>query len=112
MGGTASNTVTDIAADVIGAKNGAESVNIQVANLPEHKHDLRGESGDQYYVIRDVSGTPNDSNAIIYDAPTATGSGQALPDSGGILTSDTLGTAMNVMNPYMTLNYIIYAGTS
>ena len=34
------------------------------------------------------------------------------PDSGGILTTDTLGTAMNVMNPYMTLNYIIYAGTS
>jgi len=112
MGGASANNVTDIAADVLGAKNGAESVNIQVTNLPEHKHDLRGDSGDQYYVVRDVSGTPNDNEAIIYDAPNATGAGQALPDSGGVLTNDTLGTAMNVMNPYMTLNYIIYAGAS
>ena len=112
MGDNAANVVTDIAADVVGAKNGSEDVSIQVENLPEHKHDLRGDSGDQYYVIRDVAGTPNDNEAIIYDAPDATGAGQALPDSGGILTTDTLGTAMNVMNPYMTLNYIIYAGTS
>ena len=112
MGDNAANVVTDIAADVVGAKSGSEDVSIQVENLPEHKHDLRGDSGDQYYVIRDVSGTPNDNEAIIYDAPDATGAGQALPDSGGILTTDTLGTAMNVMNPYMTLNYIIYAGTS
>ena len=110
MGDSSANNVTDIAADVLGAKNGAESVNIQVGNLPEHKHDLRGDSGDQFYVVRDVSGTPSDNNAIVYDAPNATGAGQALPDSGGILTNDTLGTAMNVMNPYMTLNYIIYAG--
>ena len=59
-------------------------------------------------MVRDVSGTPNDNEAIIYDAPNATGAGQALPDSGGVLTNDTLGTAMNVMNPYMTLNYINY----
>ena len=110
MNDSSANNVTDIAADVLGAKNGAEDVSIQVANLPEHKHDLRGDSGDQYYVVRDVSGTPSDNNAIVYDAPNATGAGQALPDSGGILTNDSLGTAMNVMNPYMTLNYIIYAG--
>ncbi len=110
MNDSSANNVTDIAADVLGAKNGAESVSIQVANLPEHKHDLRGDSGDQYYVVRDVSGTPSDNNAIVYDAPNATGAGQALPDSGGILTTDSLGTAMDVMNPYMTLNYIIYAG--
>lgn len=110
MGGTSANVNTDIAADVIGAKNGAESVQIQVENIPEHKHDLRGESGDQYYTIRDISGTPNDDNAIIYDAPTATGSGQALSDSGGIVSDDPLGQNLNVMNPYMTLNFIIYAG--
>ena len=110
MNDTSANNVTDIAADVLGAKSGTETVSIQVANLPEHKHDLRGDSGDQYYVVRDVSGTPSDNNAIVYDAPNATGAGQALPDSGGILTTDSLGTAMDVMNPYMTLNYIIYAG--
>jgi len=110
MGGNSANVITDIAADVVGAKSGAESVGIQVDNLPEHKHDLRGESGDQYYVLRDISGTPNDNNAIVYDAPTATGAGQALPDSGGIISDDPLGQNLNVMNPYMTLNFIIYAG--
>ena len=110
MGGTGANNVTDLAADVLGAKGGSEDVNIQVNNLPEHKHDLRGDSGDQYYITRDVSGTPNDNEAIIFDAPTGVGAGQALPNSGGIETQQSLGTAMNVMNPYMALNFIIYAG--
>ena len=110
MGGTGANNVTDLAADVLGAKGGSEDVNIQVNNLPEHKHDLRGDSGDQYYITRDVSGTPNDNEAIIFDAPTGVGAGQALPNSGGIETQQALGQAMNVMNPYMALNFIIYAG--
>lgn len=110
MGGASANVITDISADVLGAKNGNEAVTINIENLPEHKHDLRGNSGDQYYLIRDVSGPPNDVEAIQYDAPTGTSSGQALADSGGILTSESLGEALNVMNPYMTLNYIIYAG--
>ena len=78
--------------------------------MPEHEHDLRGDSGDQYYAIRDVSGTPTDTDAVIYDAPTGSGAGQAYPNSGGILTEDTLGTPMNNLAPYMTINYIIYTG--
>ena len=46
MGDNAANVVTDIAPDVVGAKNGSEDVSIQVENLSEHKHDLRGDSGD------------------------------------------------------------------
>ena len=111
MGGTSADNVTDLSADVLGSKNGSEEVNIQLENLPEHEHDLRGDSGDQYYAIRDVSGTPTDPEAIRYDAPTGSQAGQAYPNSGGILTNDDLGTALNVMNPYITLNYIIYAGT-
>ena len=110
MGGTSANNVTLASADVLGSKDGNEDVTIQVENLPEHEHDLRGDSGDQYYALRDVSGTPNDNEAIIYDAPTGTGAGQAYPASGGILTDESLGTAMNVMNPFITLNYIIYTG--
>ena len=33
---------------------------------------------------------------------------QQLPNSGGI--SGTIGQQMDVMNPYITLNYIIYTG--
>jgi microcystin-dependent protein len=113
MGGTSADTVTANSADVVGAKDGSEDVTIQVENLPEHQHDLRGDSGDQYYAIRDVSGTPNDNEAIIYDAPTGTGAGQAYPNSGGVLTQgiQTLGNAINIMNPTITINYIIYTGT-
>ena len=110
MGGTSADIVTSTSADVIGSKDGAESVSITTENLPEHEHDLRGESGDQYYAIRDVAGTPNDNDAIIYDSPTGTGAGQAYPASGGILTDGSLGQAISVMNPYMTMNFIIYTG--
>ena len=110
MGGTSANVVSSGSADVVGAKDGAESVTITTQNLPEHEHDLRGDSGDQYYAIRDVNGTPNDNDAIIYDSPTGTGAGQAYPASGGILTDGSLGQAISVMNPYMTMNFIIYTG--
>ena len=46
MGENAAHVVTDIVIDVIGAKNGSEDVLSQVENLSEHKHDLRGDSGD------------------------------------------------------------------
>jgi microcystin-dependent protein len=110
MGGTSADVVTSGSADVIGAKDGAEQITITTENLPEHEHDLRGDSGDQYYAIRDVSGTPNDNEAIIYDAPTGTGAGQAYPASGGILTDDSVGQPISVMNPFMTMNFIIYTG--
>lgn len=111
MGGDAAGTVTADYAQGIGQIGGSETEDIAVENLPEHKHDMRGDSGDQYYGIRDISGTPNDNEAIVYDAPNASGNGQALPNSGGILTNaEELGLPLNIMNPTLTLNYIIYTG--
>jgi microcystin-dependent protein len=112
MGGTSANVTTATAADVVGAKSGNEKITITTENLPEHEHDMRGDSGDQYYAIRDVSGTPNDDEAIIYDSPTGTGAGQAYPSSGGVLldTGETLGNPIDIMNPYLTMNFIIYHG--
>jgi len=110
MGGNFASVVDDLAASIVGAKGGSDTTIIQTNNLPEHKHDLRGDSGDQFYVLRDVSGTPNDDNAIIYDAPTGTGVGQALSDSGGVVSDTAINQPLNTMNPFMTVNYIIYAG--
>lgn len=111
MGGEAAGVVTADYASGLGQIGGSEFEDIAVENLPEHKHDLRGDSGDQYYALRDVSGTPNDNEAIVYDAPNASGNGQALPNSGGILTNaEELGVPLNVMNPTLTFNYIIYTG--
>ena len=110
MGGTSADVVTSSAADNIGTHSGGQDQQIGITNLPEHEHDLRGSTGDQYYALRDVTGTPSDEAAITYDAPTGTGAGQALPTSGGVLTGSTLGNAIDIMNPYMTINYMIYAG--
>ena len=110
MGGGSANVVTSAAADTLGSVEGQQNQSIAVTNLPEHEHDLRGPSGDQYYTLRDVTGTPNDPQGIQYDAPTGSQAGQAYPTSGGVLTNQALGTAIDIMNPYMTVNYIIYAG--
>ena len=110
MGGGSANVVTSAAADTMGSVEGQQNQTNAVTNLPEHEHDLSGPSGDQYYTIRDVSGVPNDAQGIQYDAPTGSQAGQAYPTSGGVLTNNALGTAIDIMNPYMAVNYIMYAG--
>tara|TARA_B100000941_G_scaffold283424_1_gene252942 strand:- start:1841 stop:3922 length:2082 start_codon:yes stop_codon:yes gene_type:complete len=129
MGGTSANRVTDVNADTVGLGSGVESRAIDVRNLPEHEHDLRSPKGAQFYVILDDSGTPQDADTIPYDAPTGTNAGQARTSSGGVLnrrniqyneqtgleTYETfditeLGTPYNVLNPFLTVKYIIYSG--
>ena len=112
MGGTSANRVTATAADSVGGFGGDESKVIPVTNLPDHEHDLQGAAGAQYYAVRDVPGIgAGETTAITYDAPTGSGQGSALPSSGGVL-SGSLGNAQDVMNPYTTVNYIIYTGQS
>jgi len=42
--------------------------------------------------------------------PTTVGQSQYIPSSGGIKTSGTLGQEFSVINPFLTLNYIIHSG--
>ena len=112
MGGESANRVTSAAADTIGNVEGQQTRSVGLTNLPEHEHDLRGPSGDQYYISRDITGTPNDPQGIQYDAPTGTGAAQAYPSSGGILTNSAIGQPIDIMNPYMSMNFIIYAGAN
>jgi microcystin-dependent protein len=44
MGGTSANVITDESADVIGSQDGQANVNIAVTNLPDHKHDMKGDA--------------------------------------------------------------------
>ena len=129
MGGTSANRVSDVNADTVGLGSGVESRSIDVKNLPEHEHDLRSPKGAQFYVILDDSGDLQDPDTIRYDAPTGAQAGQARTSSGGVLNrrniqynSNTgqeeyetfditeLGTPFNVMNPFLTVKYIIYTG--
>ena len=129
LGGTSANRVSDVNADTVGLASGVESRAIDVKNLPEHEHDLRSPKGAQFYVILDDSGAQQDADTIPYDAPTGSQAGQARTSSGGVLnrrniayntntgleefeTFDIteLGTPYNVMNPFLTVKYIIYTG--
>ena len=110
MGGPSANRVTSSAADGIGNGSGDETKTIGVQNLPEHEHDMEGPSGTQYYGIRAGSGEPLDPQAITLPVEPGGGGTQGLASSGGILTNTSLGTPLDVMNPYLVLNYIIYTG--
>jgi len=110
MGGSAAGRVAGLGASELGNSGGSEAKTINVNNLPEHEHDLRANNGDQFYTISDIPiGPSSDPAAITYDAPIGTNAGQALASSGGVV-NPTLGTPLNVMNPYLSLNYIIYTG--
>ena len=110
MGGPSANRVTSSAADAIGNGSGEETQTIGILNLPEHEHDLEGNSGTQYYGIRAGAGEPLDDAAITLPIEPGLGGTQGLASSGGIKTDATLGTPLNVMNPYLVVNYIIYTG--
>ena len=119
-GGGIADSVTDVTADVLGAVGGNEQRSLTQNNIPDHAHDMRGtlpsgSTGSQYYAFRNVPGAPPDADAIPGNGATGSGAGQYLNNSGGILTDNLsikdLGTPFNTMNPYQTINYIIYTGT-
>lgn len=115
--GTTANRVTDITADNIGSGSGQEETILNVNQLPDHKHDLRGTTasgtkGNQYYAIRNSPDPITDIDAVPHttNGPDAPANGQYLTNSGGI-DNPTLGQPVNKMNPYLTINYIIFTGT-
>jgi microcystin-dependent protein len=109
-GGGSANRVSDITGKTLGTGSGGQQVTIQTRNLPDHKHNLSSNAA-QYYAPGLPSGVPDPAAIPSYGLPNfSTGSG--LPNSGGVIPDQntTLGNALNVMNPYATLNYIIYTG--
>ena len=106
-GGGSANRVTDVTADIVGTGSGAQTVTLTLNNLPDHKHNLSSTSA-QYYAAGLPSGISDTAAVPGLGLPnSSTGSG--LPNSGGIISS-TLGSAVTIMNPYTTINYIIFTG--
>jgi len=70
-----------------------------------------GEKGQQYYAIRNSSDPAGDVNTVSHTTkgPSLPNEGQFLPNSGGV-NNALLGEAVSLMNPYISLNYIIYTG--
>jgi len=110
MGGPSANRVTNVAADAIGGNAGAEEQPINTNNLPEHEHDMEGDSGTQYYAMRVGSGGVLDDDAVPLTIEPGAGGTQGFASSGGIKTTGSLGDPLGIMPPYLALNYIIYTG--
>jgi microcystin-dependent protein len=110
LGGPSANRVTDIAADAIGGNAGQAEKSIGLENLPEHEHDMEGDSGTQYYAMRVGSGAVLDDDAVPLTIEPGAGGTQGFASSGGVKTSGSLGSALDIMPPYLSLNYIIYTG--
>jgi microcystin-dependent protein len=104
--------VTDSVAKTLGAQGGQEYISVTLTNLPDHKHDLISESGAQYYAAG-IPGAPADAEARSGYGMPNTSIGYGLPNSGGVdaqTVSNKLGQPISTMNPFMTINYIIFTG--
>jgi microcystin-dependent protein len=108
-GGGTAGRVADVQATVIAGSAGQSSVSLTLANLPEHSHTLRTPTQDYSAVAVTTTLDPLATSGL---GPTAPGQAQYLKDSGGVKkpVGVTLGTAVGLMNPFLTINYIIRSG--
>jgi microcystin-dependent protein len=109
MGGSAADRVTGLQASELGNTGGSENITIEANNLPDHAHSLAAENGDQFYSINDTPiDAASDPAAVGVDAPADSGNGQGLATTSGMV--GTTGQAIDVLNPFLSINYIIYTG--
>jgi microcystin-dependent protein len=108
-GGGTAGRVPDTKAQTIGGDAGQSSVSLTLANLPEHSHSLSSARQDYSAIAVTTTIDPEATSGL---GPTAPGQAQYLKDSGGVKkpTGTILGTAVGIMNPYLTINYIIRSG--
>jgi microcystin-dependent protein len=109
-GGGNIDRVSGTAPDNLGDGGGQSSNSLTVNNLPDHEHNMKGSTGQQYFATRVDTAIPSDVGSFSEKGPTTVGQSQYIPSSGGISTSGTLGQEFSVMNPFLTLNYIIRSG--
>lgn len=109
-GGGNVDRVSGTAPDNLGDGGGQSANSLTVSNLPDHEHNMKGSTGQQYFATRVDTAIPSDVGSFSEKGPTTVGQSQYIPSSGGIKTSGTLGQEFSVMNPFLTLNYIIHSG--
>mgnify|MGYP001043071227 FL=1 len=125
MGGTAPSVETDDTrnrgtnASIVGAVDGTDTTIIGLDNLPEHQHDLKSSGGQQFYVHREEDGR-GDIPEGTQPSSLQTGAenlSQRLSNSGDVLipagsSFSQVGAPIDIMNPFQTINYIIYTGVT
>lgn len=108
-GGGTAGRVPDVQATILGGAAGFSSVALTLANLPEHSHSLSTATQDYAAVAVSTTLDPLATSGL---GPTAPGQAQYLKDSGNVKkpVGVTLGTAVGLMNPFLSMNFIIRSG--
>lgn len=124
MGGTASGAVSNLNATFVGGISGSENKTIKKQNLPDHDHDLTSPGGIQHYaIVDDLPATEDAQNNVVeLSIPTGTTNVSGIPTSGKIrgggvdgteayntVDGELVGSNLDIMPPYATINYIIFA---
>jgi microcystin-dependent protein len=109
-GGGNIDRVQGTAADNVGGSGGSSTNTLLVDNLPQHEHNMQGSTGTQYYAVRIDTAAPLDVGSFSSRGPTQAGTMQYVATSGGVRSSNPIGQPFAVMNPYLTINYIIRSG--
>jgi microcystin-dependent protein len=109
-GGGVANRVSGISAATLGGAAGFSQQILELRNLPDHDHDLKAPNNQQFNVVRlDSAVIPGISPGPGF-GPTAPGQAQYLNNSGGVRTTAALNEPFSLMNPYLSINYIIRSG--
>ena len=96
------------AATAIGVVGGATEKTLSVDQLPQHSHTLKSSNNSQYYAYRIGSASGDGATATtVHQIGSAA---QIIPNTGNINTTSTVGQPIDITNPFLTINYIIYAG--
>lgn len=114
---TNNSIVNEAAAGILGASGGRDAAFIEEENLPDHFHSLTGDTGTQYYAVSNVENA-NDSESellIFTSGEPATGlelrglkrTESVQPD---VITGSRTIEEFSVVNPFATVNFIIYYG--
>jgi microcystin-dependent protein len=106
------NRVANAASKIVGAASGSETKTLTVANLPEHEHNMinNNGSGSQFFAVSDDPNAILDSKSRVVTDVLGNRSAVLYGGSGGVETNTQLGQPVEVMNPFLTLNYLIYSG--
>ena len=106
------NRVTNAASKIVGASSGTETKILTIANLPEHEHNMVNNNGEgsQFYALSDDPTAFVDSKSRVVSDVLGNRSAVLYGGSGGVETNAQLGQPIDAMNPFLTLNYLIYTG--
>ena len=103
---TGNRLLNDAAANTVGLTGGSETGTISQTMLPDHKHSLQGDNGEQYYASTNITGGTDTGASSQNIIGTTTGTG--ISQTGAM--TDIANDPYYHTSPFTTVEYIIYVG--